>query len=82
MDRIVDIWSYFMFNPKKKIASAIRDKAIAQTKSRLILAGKSAGDLSSEDLETIVAEEETKIISSYKDKTIVAVMALLGLSWL
>jgi len=71
-----------MFKPKKKIASAIRDKAIAQTKSRLILAGKSASDLSSEDLETIVAEEETKIISSYKDKTIVAVMALLGLSWL
>jgi len=71
-----------MFNLKQKIDNAIREKAISQTKARLILAGKSASDLSSEDLETIVAEEETKIISSYKDKTIVAVMALLGLSWL
>ena len=60
--------------------SAIREKAIQRAKTRIILAGKTPEDFSAEDLEVVVCEEESKIKSEIRDKGLLAVLALLGLS--
>ena len=60
--------------------SAIREKAIQRAKTRIILAGKTPEDFSAEDLDVVVCEEESKIKSEIRDKGLLAVLALLGLS--
>ena len=37
--------------------------------------------LSDEDLEVIIADEEDKLIGEYKTKGLLALLAMLGLSW-
>ncbi len=64
-----------------KIKQAMRDKAIARAETRILLAGRKPEDFSPEDLEIIVKEEEDKLIGSFKEKGVLALLALLGLSW-
>lgn len=61
--------------------SAIRNKAIERAKTRVILAGRVPEDFSPDDLEVVVSEEEQKIKSEIRDKGLLAVLALLGLSF-
>ena len=61
--------------------SVIRDKAIARAKTRIILAGRTPEEFKPEDLEVVVQEEEEKIKSAIKEKGLLAVLALLGISW-
>lgn len=68
------------FNLKAKIAEKVREKAISQAKTRIILAGKSPEEFSEEQLEVIVLEEEQKIKGSYKEKGLIVLASLLGLS--
>ncbi|WP_457605536.1 hypothetical protein [Nitratifractor sp.] len=37
--------------------------------------------LSDEELEVIIADEEDKLIGEYKSKGLIALLALLGISW-
>lgn len=66
---------------KHKYAGKIRNKAIERAKTRIYLHGRKPEDYSVEILETIVKEEEDKIISEYKSRGIVALVAALGLSF-
>ena len=59
----------------------LRDKAIKRAKTRIIIAGRSPNDLNSNDLEIVVREEEEKIKSEIKEKGLLAILALLGISW-
>ncbi|MER2490426.1 hypothetical protein [Catenovulum sediminis] len=59
----------------------IREAAIQAANSRIILAGRKASDLSEEELEVIVKEEEDKIRGRIKEKGLLALAALLGLGW-
>ena len=59
----------------------LRDKAIKRAETRIIIAGRSPGDLSSNDLEIVVREEEEKMKSEIKEKGLLAILALLGISW-
>lgn len=65
----------------RRYKSAIRDKAIKRAETRIILAGRKPEDFSAQDLEIVVHEEEDKIKSDLKEKGLLAVLALLGLSW-
>lgn len=64
-----------------KYRGRLRDKAIARAKTRILLAGRTATDFSTDDLEILVQEEERKIKGEIKEKGVLALLALLGLSW-
>lgn len=66
-------------NIPKKIRSAIRNKAIDRARTRILIAGRKVEDLSEEDLEVVVAEEEEKLITNYKEKGLLAIIGILGL---
>jgi hypothetical protein len=65
---------------KDKAASALREKAIANAKVELALNGKSAADLTEEDLEIIVADHEEQLKKKFWTGTTIAAMAFLGLN--
>ncbi len=63
-----------------KLKQKIRDKAISRAQTRIVLAGKTPEDFNEEQLEIIVKEEEDKIKGSAKEKGILVLLSLLGLS--
>jgi hypothetical protein len=63
----------------KKVRLKIREKAFSNTQSRVIASGGNIDKLSSDDLEVLVKEEEDKLISGYKDKGLMFLLALVGL---
>jgi hypothetical protein len=69
-----------VFNLKKKVEEKVRDKAIARARTRIIIAGKTPDDYTEEQLEVIVREEEEKIFGSAKEKGLLVLASLLGLS--
>lgn len=70
------------YNPRTKYKKIIREKAISRAKTRIIIAGRTPEEFTQEDLEVVVQEEENKIKSDIKSKGLLAVLALLGVSWL
>lgn len=58
----------------------IRDKAIDRARTRIYLHGRRPEDYEPDILEAIVKEEEDRILSEYKSRGIVALIAALGLS--
>ena len=71
----------FIDKQKDSLKLKVRKKAISRAKSSLILNGKKAEDISDEDWEHLVADEESKIWQQYKTGGIAAVAALLGIAW-
>lgn len=69
-----------MLDVKDKLKQKIRDKAIGRAKTRIILAGKTPEDFNEDELEIIVKEEEDKIKGSAKEKGLLVLLSLLGLS--
>ncbi len=67
-------------NLKDKLNQKIRDKAISRAKTRIVLAGKVPEDFDQEQLEVIVKEEEERIVSGAKEKGLLVLASLLGLS--
>ena len=67
-------------NVKHKIEKKIRDKAISRAQTRILLAGKTPEDFNADELEIIVKEEEDKIFGSAKEKGLLVLVSLLGLS--
>ena len=71
-----------IINKKKdldyKLKIHIRKQAIENFKKKLKLLQKNISDYSKDELETFVAEEEKQIIRSYRNKSIAALLALLG----
>lgn len=66
---------------KTRIDKRIRESAIQSAQSRIILAGRKAADLSEEELEILVKEEEDRIKGQIKEKGLFAMAAALGLGW-
>jgi len=58
----------------------IRKKAMRQFEDKLVLLQKKISDYSKDELESFVAKEEKDIIKSYKNKSIAALLALLGIN--
>ncbi|VUD64700.1 hypothetical protein TDB9533_03380 [Thalassocella blandensis] len=63
-----------------KIKAKMREKAIARAQTRIIIAGRRPEELSEEDLEIVVREEEDKLKSELKEKGFLAILALLGVN--
>ena len=61
-----------------KLKIHIRKKAIKQFEKKLELLQKKISDYPKDELEAFVAEEEKEIIKSYRNKSIGALLALLG----
>ena len=61
-----------------KLKIHIRKKAIKQFEKKLELLQKKISDYPKDELEAFVAEDEKEIIKSYRNKSIGALLALLG----
>ncbi len=66
---------------KEKIEYKLRQKAILRARARLIENGVDIKDLSDEELEIIIKDEEDKLKDEYKTKGIFALLVILGISW-
>lgn len=64
----------------KKYKNKIREKAIEQVKVELALNNRNINDISDAELETLVQQQEKDLFAKYKDRTLYAVLAFLGLS--
>ena len=67
---------------KDAVKSKIREKAILSTKARIAEHHKTFDDYTDEELEIIISDEENKIISDLKTKSLVGALAILGLDFL
>ncbi|TVZ39169.1 hypothetical protein P886_3564 [Alteromonadaceae bacterium 2753L.S.0a.02] len=65
----------------RRYRASIRAKAIERAKTRIYLHGKKPEEFEEDVLEIIVKEEEDKIKAELKDKTIIALLAALGISF-
>ena len=63
-----------------KLKMHIRKKAMKQFEDKLVLLQKKISDYTKDELESFVAKEEKDIIKSYKNKSIAALLALLGIN--
>ena len=59
----------------------LREKALIRTRARLVESGVDINTLNDDDLEVIIADEEDKLLGEYKSKGLIALLALLGISW-
>ncbi len=67
---------------KEKLRLRLREKAIMRTRARLIESRVDIEELSDEELEVIIRDEEDKLLDEYKTKGLIALLALLGISWI
>ena len=62
----------------QKYSGAIREKAISRAKARIALSGRSPSELSEDELEVIVKEEEDQVKQMIYGSGIAAIMLFLG----
>ena len=63
-----------------EVRSRIRERAIKKAKVRIALHGRTVEDLSEDDLEIIVAEEEEKIHKQLVIAPLIAIAVVLGIT--
>ncbi|WP_201353434.1 hypothetical protein [Hydrogenimonas urashimensis] len=80
-DLILQKMKYLPRKTKEKFYLRLREKAIMRTRARLVENRVDIDTLSDEELEIIIADEEDKLVGEYKTKGLVALLALLGISW-
>ncbi|WP_292655858.1 hypothetical protein [Nitratifractor sp.] len=73
--------SYLPRKTRDKFFERLRERAILRTRARLVESGVDIRNLSDEELEVIIADEEDKLIGEYKSRGLIALLALLGISW-
>jgi lysyl-tRNA synthetase class I len=66
---------------RNRYETRVREKAIKRSETRILLAGRKVEDFDPQDLEIIVCEEEEKLKAEAKEKGVLVVLAVLGLSW-
>ncbi len=67
---------------KRKFYERLRKKALIRTRARLVESRVDIDTLTDEELEIIIADEEDKLIGEYKSRGLIALLALLGISWM
>ncbi|WP_300363343.1 hypothetical protein [Hydrogenimonas sp.] len=80
-DEIVKKIKYLPEKTKEKFYLRLREKAIMRTRARLVESRVDIDTLTDEELEIIIADEEDKLVGEYKTKGLLALLALLGISW-
>ena len=79
-NRLIELQD-FIDNQKDSVKKKVREKAISRTESNLIYNGRSIDEISDEDLEHLIADEEDKIWQTMKTSGIAAVAAIFGIAW-
>ena len=64
----------------EKYRSVIREKAIAQAKVEIAMAGKYVTDYDPDQLEVIVKAQEDKIVAKYRNSSFVVLLLILGIA--
>jgi len=59
----------------------LREKALLRTRARLVEQRVDIDSLGDEELEIIIRDEEDKLLGEYKSKGLIALLAMLGISW-
>tara|TARA_Y100001933_G_C18626675_1_gene408596 strand:- start:17 stop:262 length:246 start_codon:yes stop_codon:yes gene_type:complete len=75
MDVIENIESYIN-KQTNRVKQKVRDKAVKNAETALILAGRKLNDLTIEEWEHIVAEEEIAVWEKYKKGGLISAVAL------
>ena len=75
MDVIENIESYIN-KQTNRVKQKVRDKAVKNAETALILAGRKLNDLTPEEWEHIVAEEEIAVWEKYKKGGLISAVAL------
>jgi len=78
---VMEKLSYLPRKSQDKFYARLREKALLRTRARLIESAVDIDRLSDEELEVIIADEEDKLIGEYKSRGLIALLALLGISW-
>jgi hypothetical protein len=81
-DNIVEKIKRLPQKSREKFYLRLREKALLRTRARLVESRVDIDTLSDEEIEIIIADEEDKLIGEYKSKGLIALLALLGISWL
>ena len=72
---------YLPEKTKEKFYLRLREEAIMRTRARLVESRVDIDTLTDDELEIIIADEEDKLVGEYKTKGLIALLALLGISW-
>lgn len=70
----------YVGNIPQRYRRHIRNKAIERAKTRILVAGNDPKNMSQQDLEIVVREEEDKIKSAVKERGLIMVLAFFGIS--
>ena len=71
----------FIDKQRDSVKKKVRQKAISRTESNLILNGRSIEEISDDDLEHLIADEEDKIWQTMKTSGVAAIAAIFGIAW-
>ena len=72
---------YLPEKTKEKFYLRLREKAIMRTRARLVESRVDIDTLTDDELEIIIADEEDKLVGEYKSRGLIALLAMLGISW-
>ena len=75
MDVIENIESYIN-KQTNRVKQKVRNKAVKNAETALILAGRKLNDLTPEEWEHIVAEEEIAVLEKYKKGGLISAVAI------
>ncbi len=65
---------------QEKFRKRLRERALLRTRARLIESSVDISKLSDEELEIIIWDEEDKLVSEYKNRSLLALLALFGIT--
>ena len=71
----------FIDKQRDSVKKKVRQKAISRTESNFILNGRSMEEISDDDLEPLIADEEDKIWQTMKTSGVAAIAAIFGIAW-
>jgi hypothetical protein len=73
--------AYLPKRVQRSFRTRLRERALLRTRARLVESAVDIEKLSDEELEIIIRDEEDKLLGEYKSKGLIALLALLGISW-
>jgi|TARA_A200000113_G_scaffold556_2_gene593 predicted alpha/beta superfamily hydrolase len=76
IDNVIDNLESFINKQTNKVKQRVRDRAVKNAETALILAGRKLHDLTPEEWEHIVAEEETAVWERYKKGGLISAIGI------
>ena len=76
----MDLETLGRYLPHKVIRRRVREAAVRRVRKDLILAGKSESELSTQDLEYLLADAEKDVLADIKQTGLLGALALLGIN--